>query len=153
MKKVAIPALVLLAGGCSWPSWTRAVVKEKPFDNKDIILDGVPLSHAGFADLATNTIYIDEDCSGDGVCLDELGDREFWHTHEQAHIAVKFLNFPLGADLINQERSANCIAEVITHHGPNFTDDVNGYWDCPDQEVVKFRRLMLNANMAEQGDM
>lgn len=151
MRKAIIPAtaIVLACSACDWKDF-RASIPVHYFDNKEIAKTFPELhDRAGFAMLADDSVYFDFDCSGDDICVQRYVDMEFWENHEYGHIVDKKLGFPEGATKIGMERSAQCVAEVVTKRGPNFTLPDDGYWDCPDQEVIRYRRLMVNAGILD----
>jgi len=96
-----------------------------------------------------NEVAMNWDCSI-GACMQTLGDNEFWANHEFGHLVVRALGYPHGNSAFAQEADANCVAEVLTHRGPNFTRDEQGYTDCSDKEVINTRRRMYQAGMLDE---
>jgi hypothetical protein len=126
--------------------YVHGTIVQVSYDNKSIIdpATNKPMDRAGFASgEKENTIYIDEDCSGDGVCLSQLGDDEFWLNHERGHKILQRIDYPFGRDLYHQEYGANVVACVVTGRQPNFTDDAHGYLACEKEDIALVRNLMI----------
>lgn len=156
-KPVAILILLitLATAGCDWNGWKAGNIQEIPLTQgiRDAITNsGGDGNRGGYAvGIATGRgeVAMNWDCNA-GACMQSLGDNTFWSNHEYGHIVYRDLGYFWGSDNINQERGANCVAEVLTNRGPNFIRNAEGYWDCPAQEVINTRRRMYDAGMLDE---
>jgi hypothetical protein len=101
----------------------------------DTRLGGLP----GYYDAKADVVYIDRITLAiwDAIIP---GTAEWTETHEEGHRAT--LHSTLDVDAVGKvrlERLAQCWAEGELGHGPPYTDDAEGYWDCPDHLVARLR--------------
>ena len=72
------------------------------------------------------------------------GMGEWWPAHEDGHgdylLLFRAGVIDFGAGIIGQERGAQCMAELALGHGPSWTDETAGYWDCPEWALEQIRR-------------
>ena len=148
MRKVLCTLALVGITGCTWPQWVQANIKEEPVtpELRSLVRDlgGDPNRSAYAIGVVTNTneVAIDRDCSGDGICLDNLGDDEFWAAHEDGHLVTKWLHFPLGDSVVQQEYSANVVACLSSGRQPNFVVPEQGYRYCEKGDMDRIRKLM-----------
>jgi hypothetical protein len=104
---------------------------------------------AAYSDTAL-TVWFDEDCSVDNICMQNMGDWDFWHNHEYGHIVDRYLGFPYGDNFIGYELGAQCAAAVLTDRNAHFWPGEFPYWNCPPEEVILTRRRMYDAGMLDE---
>lgn len=89
-------------------------------------------------DHATQTIYLDLAAIATAEVL-HPGTRKWCVAHEEAHLRLDGSGISFGPGMVGLERLAQCGAEDKLGHGPPYTDNVNGYWDCPDADLARLR--------------
>lgn len=78
------------------------------------------------------------------------GDVPWYYWHEVGHaLDAQIFNHPWGDIDVNNEKLAQCVAEVVLGYSPRYSpDDVaKGYWDCPDPYLSQVRNLMIVAGV------
>jgi hypothetical protein len=148
---IGVLFLVNLLSSCNWSFWkaTNVTEVEWPQTAPVQLPDGTLFNRTAWVDVTNSTIYYDHECAGDGNCFQNFADQEWWSTHEAAHVAYWKLDHPWGVDLPNQERAAQCIAEVVLRRSVT-ASPIDQYWDCPASDVLFFRSLMQSAGMLDE---
>jgi len=150
MRRLMLVILALTLSSCGWNAWRGANISTKDYTpeqrtalaaSPDPLVNRVA-DRGAFADVGNRTVYVDTNCDDDSYCIQSLGDDEFWLNHEYGHIVYVLVGQWLGSTNVNQEQGANCIAEVLTSRPPPFTQE-GGYWNCPDNQVIFARALMI----------
>ena len=147
-RLVLLAAVVVASSGCTvqqYLAWTGVrTVSESP-----ATVNGQPSGDLAYYDRTTRTVHLDPKAIA-ATETEYPGTTEWAPAHEYGHaiaddIGLHIGNEPIvpGAELWPpDERAAQCVAEVELGHGPPWTDDADGYWDCGPRWVAYTKALM-----------
>ena len=100
-----------------------------------VLVACAPPRTVGWFDAATDTAHIDPAVLAEWEAS-WPGMAQWWIAHEHGHrVYLRAFRAGLadfGPGLVGQERGAQCAAELQLGRAPTWTDDEQGYWDCPE---------------------
>jgi len=148
LTAAAALAVVGLTSGCTpqqYLAFTTHTVTQSPLK-----VDGQPTDDLGYYDPSTRTIHLDPLAIGkyDGPTH---ATYDWVLAHEGGHAIADDIGLTIGSEpyptVPDQpwppaERAAQCVAEVELGHGPPWTNNAQGYWDCSAHWVAVTRTLM-----------
>lgn len=147
-RLVLLAAVVVASSGCTvqqYLAYTTHLVSSSPLTD-----NGQPVTgDLAFYDRRTRTVHLDPKKIAETE-KDYPGTTEWVPAHEYGHAIADDIGLHIGTEPFvpgaelwaPDERAAQCVAEVELGHGPPWTNDADGYWDCP-SVWVKFTRLVM----------